>query len=816
MTDKSNSVPADARVVVVGGGIVGSSVAYHLATLGWKDVVLLEQNALAGGTTWHAAGMVGRLRTSSSMTRINEYSVQLYSSLEKETGHPTGWKQVGSLIVARNSDRMTQLHRSVALAEYLGVEAMMIDPAEAQEKCSIMRVDDLQGAAWLPGDGKVVPKETALALAKGAEMKGIQIVEGVRVDSVVHKAGRITGVETNQGPIKAEYVVLCCGMWTRQLGLTCGVNIPLYPIEHHYAVSNPIEGAWDEMPCTRDPDGTIYFRGEENAVLLGAFQAYTKPWMVDRIPNDFSFKLLEDDWEKFDPPLKEGIHRVPALKTSGFSKFVNGPESFTPDNQFILGDVPGLHNLYVAAGFNSAGIACAGGAGRVLAEWMDAGAPPMDLWSADIRRFTQGQNDVEYLRNRVTEVLGLHYQMSWPNREFETARDQRKSPLHETLADQGACFGAKMGLERPLFFARKGEKPELKYAFGRQNWFEAHASEHTAAREKAAIFDQTSFSKFILEGKDALSLMQRLCGADMDVDVGKIVYTGMFNDRGTFESDLSIIRLAEDKFYIITATAQTFHDLDWIRRNTRDDEQVTLQDITKDLSVLGVMGPNSRDLLCRVSDEDFVEFPFGSTREIMIGGASVRAARITYVGELGWELHVPVSDALKVYSAIREVGEDLGLQNAGHYAINSLRLEKGYRAWGSDISIDDTPLEAGLAFAIGWDKSEQFLGREALLRQKEAGLRKRMASFLLEDPAEMLWHDEPIYRNGSCVGYISSGAYGHTLQGAVGLGYVRGSEPISREWVLDGNYEIDVSGRKIPAQVSLRSLYDPKRTRILA
>ncbi len=814
--DHSNQVPSHVRVVVVGGGIVGSSVAYHLAKLGWKDITLLEQNALAGGTTWHAAGMVGRLRTSSSMTRINEYSVQLYSSLQEETGHSTGWKQVGSLIVARTQDRMRQLHRSVAQAEYLGVEAMMIDAEAAGEKCSIMRSDDLLGAAWLPGDGKVVPKDTAMALAKGATDRGVQILEGVRVTNVEHRNGRVTGVATNRGPIETEYVVLCGGMWTRELGLKCGVDIPLYPVEHHYAVSNPIEGAWDEMPCTRDPDGAIYFRGEGEGVLLGAFQAYTKPWMIKTIPADFSFQLLEEDWEKFESPLKEGKRRVPALETSGFAKFVNGPESFTPDNQFILGDTPTLRNLYVAAGFNSAGIACAGGAGKVLAEWMEGGEPPMDLWSADIRRFTHEQNDVEYLRNRVTEVLGLHYQMAWPNREFQTGRDRRLSPLHETLKDQGACFGAKMGLERPLFFALQGDKPIIEYAFGFQNWFEAHACEHMAAREKVAIFDQTSFSKFMLEGPDALPLLQRLCGADMDLEIGRITYTGMFNQRGTFESDLSIVRTAENAFYLITATTQTIHDQDWIRRNVRDGEQISLHDITKDLSVISVMGPNSRELLQRVTDADLDDFPFGSTSEIQIGGAMVRAARITYVGELGWELHVSVSEAVKVYTAIREVGDDLGLLNAGHYAINSLRLEKGYRAWGSDISIDDTPLEAGLGFALAWDKAEPFLGREALLRQKETGVSKRMASFLLEDPAETLWHDEPIYRDGVCVGYISSGAYGHALGGAIGLGYVRGKEPISREWVMDGGYEIDVSGRRIPAKVSLRPLYDPKRARILA
>lgn len=808
--------PSKASVVVVGGGIVGASVAYHLGMLGFKDVVLLEQNGISGGTTWHAAGMVGRLRTSSSMTRINEYSVQLYSSLEAETGHATGWKPVGSLILARTEDRMIQLRRSVALAEYLAVEAHMISTEDAGSKSPIMRTDDLLGAAWLPGDGKVDPQGTAEALAIGATQKGVEVVEGVRVTSITHDRGRVTGVQTTEGPISAEHVVIAGGMWTRALGLTCGVDIPLYPVEHHYAVSKPIDGARDDMPCTRDPDGTIYFRGEGNAVLLGAFQAYTKAWMVDPIPSDCSFQLLDEDWAKFDPALQEGYHRIPALREAGFERFVNGPESFTPDNHFILGEAAGMRSLYIAAGFNSAGIACAGGAGRVLAEWIEAGEPPMDLWSVDPRRFTKNQNNLEYLRGRVTEVLGLHYKMAWPNREFETCRDQRQSPLHETLREQGAVFGAKMGLERPLYFARTPDESDVQYAFGKQNWFDAHKAEHLATRNHVAIFDQASFSKFLFEGPDALAVLQRLCGADMDVDLGRIVYTGMFNRRGTFESDLSIIRLGEASFFIITATTQTIHDADWIRRNTRDDERVTLLDVTKDRAVLGVMGPHARTLLARVTDADLVEFPFGSTREIEIAGAVVRAARITYVGELGWELHLATRDVCAVYDAVFAAGSDLGLANAGHYAVNSLRLEKGYRAWGTDLSPDDTPIEAGLSFALSWDKAIPFLGKEALLRQKDAGVCKRMASFLLEDPQAMLWHDEPIYRNGTCVGYISSGSYGHALGGAVGLGYVRSKEPITRDWVKEGTYEVDVAGTRIPARVSLASLYDPKRERILA
>ena len=815
MQDQSQKLVDRARVVIVGGGIAGCSVAYHLAKLGWQDILLLEQGRLAGGTSWHAAGMVGRLRTSSSMTKINQYSVDLYSTLEQETGVSTGWKQVGSLIVARCQERMVQLRRSVAMAEYLGAEAYMIDAKDALDKCPIMRSDDLLGAAWLPGDGKVQPEQTTLSLAQGARRRGVEIVEGIRVSSLLQEQGRVSGVMTDQGPVESEYVVLCGGMWTRQIGLEAGVTLPLYPVEHHYAVSNPFPGAWDEMPCCRDPDGTIYWRGEGNQVLLGAFQAYTKPWNVDPIPADFSFQLLEDDWEKFDAPVAEGYHRLPGLEQVGFERFVNGPESFTPDNQFLLGETPELENLYVAAGFNSAGIACSGGAGKVLADWMDAGEPPFDLWTVDVRRFAASQNDREFLKDRVGEVLGLHYQLAWPNREFATGRDRRRSPLHDCLADKGACFGNKMGLERPNWFARGGPA-QVEYSFGRQNWFADHRTEHLAARQQAVLFDQTSFSKYHLCGSDALSLLQRLCGNEMDVDIGKVVYTGLFNHRGTFESDLTVIRQAEDQFYIISPSAQRVRDAHWITRHIESAQQVTLQDKTEEISVLGLMGPNSRELLSRMVDQDLSDFAFGTSRILNIAGFEVLAARVTYVGELGWELHLPVSAAVPVYEALHEAGGDLGLEDAGHYAINSLRLEKGYRAWGADISPDDTPLEAGLSFAVGWDKSVPFIGRDALLRQRESGVYKRMTSFVLQDSEPMLWHDEPIYRNGECVGYLSSAAYGHSLGAAVGLGYVRAEVPITRDFVLDGQYEIDVAGERCPATAYLKAPYDAKREKILA
>jgi 4-methylaminobutanoate oxidase (formaldehyde-forming) len=673
-------LPSEADIVIIGGGIAGASVAYHLTKLGRKDVVLLEQNKLGGGTTWHAAGMVGRLRTTNTMTRINMASAELYAGLEKETGHSVGWKQVGSVIVGKSKDRMIQLERTCAMAELMGVEAHIVSADEAQQRWPLMRKDDLIGAAWLPHDGKVIPKEVPVALAKAAESRSAKVFEGVRVLKLEHSQGQVTGVLTNQGRIKARLVVLTGGMWSRELGLHCGVNLPLYPVEHHYIVTDPIEGAFDELPLGRDPDLCIYFRGEGNGIMLGAFQKFTKPWLVDKIPDDFSFKLLEPDWEKYEEPLAAGRWRIPALEKCGFEKFVNGPESFTPDNNWLMGETPELRNLFVMTGFNSIGIASSGGAGKYLAEWIIEGRPTMDLWSVDVRRFGPWANNRSFLRERVTETLGLHYQMAWPNRELETGRNLRQSPLHDRLAAQGACFGVKNGWERPNWFARSrqgneadatqaagpppphfggyAEQPVVEYSFGRQNWFANHAAEHRATREQVAVFDQTGFSKLIFKGDDAVSVLQRLCGNNVDVPIGQAVYTGLFNERGGFESDLTVLRTGAREYFIITGSAQTVRDFDWITRNLRPGERAELVDVTGAFSIIGVMGPNSRALLSRVTEADLsnAAFPFLSSRLIGVGHATLRAVRITYVGELGWELHVPAEQAALVYETLMATG----------------------------------------------------------------------------------------------------------------------------------------------------------------
>ena len=641
-------------------------------------------------------------------------------------------------------------------------------------------------------------------------------MEDVRVDAICVHDGRATGVRTEHGEISAEIVVLCGGMWSRAMAMECGVDVPQYPLEHHYILSESLEGMHDEVPCTRDMDGRIYLRGEGDRILLGAFQEYTHPWKDD-IPADFSYELLDEDWDSYRQPLEAGCHRVPSLEGCRWDRFINGPESFTPDNNFLMGEAPGMDALFVATGFNSVGIASAGGAGMLLAQWIEGGEPPVDLFAVDIRRFSPQLNNRRFLRERVTEMLGLHYRMAWPDREVATARGLRKSPLHDRLAARGAVFGQKSGLERPLYFSGSEAVAPHAGTFGLPPWFEQHRVEHMAAREAVAVFDQTSFSKYILKGRDALVVLQRLCGADMDVAEGRTVYTGMFNHRGRFKSDLTVVRLAEREFYIITATAQRTHDFCWIERHIAPGEQAELVDVTSGYCVMGVMGPCSRDFLSPLTDADLSldAFPFGTAQEIGIDQYSVRAVRLTYVGELGWELHVAMDQAQQVYDVLHEHGGPQRLVDAGHTAINSLRLEKAYRAWGSDITADDTPLEAGLSFAVSWDKDPPFIGREALLVLREEKLKKRMAAFVLQDPDIMLWHGETIWRDGACVGYASSASYGHAVGGAVALGYVRDETNLSRESLEQGTWEIDVAGKKVPATLHLRSPWDPGRERIL-
>ena len=824
--------PASARVVIVGGGIVGCSVAYHLAKAGWKDVVLLEQGRLSGGTTWHAAGMVGQLRASNSMTQINRYSATLYPSLAAETGHDVGWVRTTGLTLGTSAERMTQLRRTAAMAEVFGVEAHLVGPKEAQELWPLIQVEDVLGAVYLPGDGRVIPGECTVALAKGALAHGAALYDQVRVASLIHRETahgrrRITGVRLEGGrEIRAEWVVLACGMWARQLGLPIGVDLPLYPVEHHYVLSEPIEGALPTLPCARDPDAAIYFRTlDDGSIKLGAFQWRSKPWQIgDHVPDDFAFGLLPDDWEKFAEPMAAGLHRIPALRKARFPKFVNGPESFTPDNNFLMGPPAGTEGLFVLSGFNSVGIASAGGVGRFAVPWLETGEMPMDLWSVDVRRFVPAQNGREYLQARASEVLGLHYQMAWPNREMETSRDVRTTPLHEATRAAGACFGQTAGWERPLWYAPPGTPPELRYSFRKQHWAPHVATEVRRCRDGVALFDQSTFAKYELSGPDALRALDRLCGNRIDVPVGRIVYTGLLNARGTYESDVTVIRTAIDRFHLIAPTQQVRHDADWILRNVPANADLRLDDVTGSIGVVSIMGPQARHVLQRVTETDLsaAAFPFAHSAEIRIAGVPqpVRALRVTYVGELGWELHGPAGAMAAVWSTLMAAGREEGIGPAGNYAINAMRIEKAYRAWGHELSVDETPFEAGLAFAIDWDR--EFLAKARLLELRGRPLRKRLVSLVMhcDDPTITLWGNEPVFRDGRLAGYTSSAAYSPTLSAAVAMAYIKRPPEesdlgVDTAWLEAGRYEILQDGVKYPARMTLRSPVDPARERIL-
>jgi glycine cleavage system T protein len=808
------SIPAHARAVVVGGGIVGCSVAYHLAKLGWRDVVLLERRQLSCGTTWHAAGLVGQLRSSHNLTRLASYGAVLYERLEAETGQATGFRRSGSISVARSAERLTELKRGASMARCFGVDVEVISPREAGRLWPLMRTDDLAGAVWIPRDGRTNPIDTTLALAKGARNAGATILENVTVTGIHRTNGAATGVSTDQGDIVSDVVVNCAGMWGREVGRMAAVNVPLHASEHFYIVTEPLAGVTRDLPVLRDTDGYIYAREEVGGLLMGGFEPVAKPWAMDGIPTDFGFSLLPEDWEHFRVLMEQAIVRIPALETAPVRRHVNGPESFTPDNRYMLGEAPELRNFFVAAGFNSVGIASAAGAGKALAEWIVGGEPSMDLWDVDIRRFMPFQGNRRYLRERTTEVVGLLYAMHWPFRQPETARGVRRSVLHDRLAARGAGFGVVAGWERANWFSAAGVEPRYIYTYGRQNWFPGAAAEHRAVRESAGLFDQSSLAKFLLEGPDATATLQRLCANDVDVAAGRIVYTQMLNRRGGIECDVTVTRLTADAYLVITIAAAATHDADWIRRGI-GDARVTLTDVTSAFTVLGVMGPRSREILSRLTNADLsnATFPFGTTREIEVGYATVRATRITYVGELGWELHVPTEFAMGVYDDVVAAGEDLGLRHAGYHAMDSLRLEKGYRSWGHDIGGDDTPLEAGLGFAVSFKKSG-FVGRDALLRQRETLLPRRLVMFTLDDPDPLLLGDEPIYRDGALVGRITSGAFGHTLGRSVGMGYVAHADGVDEAFLQAGRWELEIATERFPATAQLEPPYDPKSTRV--
>jgi len=776
--------------------------------------VLLERRDLSCGTTWHAAGLVGQLRSSHNLTRLASYGAVLYEQLEAETGQATGFRRSGSISVARTAERLIELKRGASMAKCFGVEVEVISAREAGRLWPLMRTDDLVGAVWIPRDGRTNPIDTTLALAKGARQGGAALVENVTVTAIRRANGAATGVGTDRGDITCDVVVNCAGMWGREVGRMAGVNVPLHASEHFYIVTEPMAGVTRELPVLRDTDGGIYVREEVGGLLMGGFEPVAKPWGMDGFPRDFAFSLLPEDWEHFRVFMEQAIVRIPVLETAPVRRHVNGPESFTPDNRYMLGEAPELRNFFVAAGFNSVGIASAAGAGKALAEWIVGGEPSMDLWDVDIRRFMPFQGNAHYLYQRTTEVVGLLYAMHWPFRQPASARGVRRSVLHDRLAARGAVFGVVAGWERANWFATAGVEPRYVYTYGRQNWFPCAAGEHRAVRESVGLFDQSSLAKFLLQGPDATTALQRLCANDVDVAPGRIVYTQMLNARGGVECDLTVTRLAEDAYLVVTIAAAATHDADWIRRGI-GKAPVTLTDVTSAFTVLGVMGPRSRDLLSRLTDADLsnAAFPFGTAREIEVGQATVRATRITYVGELGWELYVPTEFALGVWEAVVGAGENLGLRHAGYHALDSLRMEKGYRSWGHDIGGEDTPLEAGLGFAVAFEK-DGFVGREALLRQRDKPLARRLVMFTLDDPEPLLLGDEPIHRDGVLVGRITSGAYGHTLGRSVGMGYVTHPDGVDSAFVSAGRWELEIAMERFAATARLEPPYDPKSARV--
>jgi len=771
-----SNLPQQAEIIIVGGGIAGCSAAYHLAKLGKRDVLLLEQGKLTCGTTWHAAGLIGQMRPNRSMTQMSKYGIELYSTLEAETGLATGWKQCGSVNVARTPERMQVLRKQIALARSFGVEVEEISPAQAGELYPVMRTDDLQGAIWIPGDGKANPADLAMSLAKGARNHGVRMVEGVEVTAVLTDNGRITGVRTTAGEVRCEVLVNCAGQWARQFGRLAGVNVPLYSAEHFYIVTGKIDGVHPMLPVMRDPDGYIYYKEEVGGLLMGGFEPKAKPWKVDPIPASFQFELLGEDWDQFEILMTNAIHRTPCLETAEVKLFLNGPESFTPDGNFILGEAPELRNYFVAAGFNSAGIANSGGAGRLIAEWIVGGEAPGDLWDVDIRRFGAFTGNRKALFDRTAETLGLHYAMRWPRQELETARPLRTSPLYDLLAARNAEFGSKNGWERANYFKPPGAaRPD--HGLGRPGWLPWLIDEQRATRETVALYDQTSFSKLLLQGRDALAVLQRLCANEMDVAVDRMVYTAMLNARGGFESDLTVMRLAADRFLIVTGSAQTVRDADWIGRHIGADEHATLTDVTAQYCVLSLMGPNARALLARVSPDDLSPeaLRFSHTREIDLGFARVRAARMSYVGGPGFELYVPSEMARHVYLALHEAGRDLGLRDAGYYALDALRIEQGRRAWGAELGPDETPWEAGLSFSVKLDKPADFIGKTALVAALGQPLRKKLVTLVFDSPGAWGWGGETIVLNGHPVGELSSVGWSPLAGACVALGYVRGS-----------------------------------------
>jgi sarcosine dehydrogenase len=807
------TLPAHAQIVIIGGGIIGCSTAYHLARDHKADVLLLEQGKITSGSTWHAAGLVGQLRSSASITKVLKYSVDLYKGLAVETGLDTGWKMTGCLRLATTPDRWTEFRRLATTARSFGMEMDLIGPDEVKRMWPLMDTSDLIGASWLPTDGQASPSDITQSLARGARMHGARIVEGVKVTGFRMDGRRITHVETDQGVIACEKVVNCGGMWARQVGAMAGVAVPLHPVKHQYIVTEKIPGLSPDAATLRDPDRRTYFKEEVGGLVMGGYEPNPQGWVTGDIPENWEFRLFDDDYDHFGQHLEQAIARIPALEKVGVKQMINGAESFTPDGNFILGPAPECANMYVGAGFNAFGIASGGGAGWVLAEWVMKGEAPLDLWSVDIRRFSSLHRDREWVAERTLEAYGKHYTVAFPHEEYTSGRPRIVSPLYDRLVAHGAVFGSKLGWERPNWFAPKGVEPRDLYSMGRQNWFGPVGDEHHHVRAHAGLFDQSSFAKYELSGPGAPEALEAICANRVARDVGRLTYTQLLNSRGGIEADLTVARITDDLFYIVTGTGFRTHDFGWVADHL-PATGVSFRDVTEDWGTLSLMGPKARDILARVTKADIsnAALPFGSAREIVIAGASVRALRVTYVGELGWELHIPIKEMAAVYDAL--MAADPELRPVGYRALDSLRLEKGYRAWSSDITPNDTPFEAGLGWAVKLKSDTAFIGRAALEQSHGKPLDKMFAGFIVDAPEAVLLGRETILRDGAPVGYLTSGGYGYSVGKSIGYGYVRRQEGVTEDWLHRGTYALVIAGETSAADLVLKPLFDPEGLRI--
>ncbi|MEJ6781922.1 GcvT family protein [Aminobacter sp. Piv2-1] len=812
------ALPSHAQIVVIGGGIIGCSTAYHLARDHKADVILLEQGKLTSGSTWHAAGLVGQLRSSASITRVLKYSVELYKGLEAETGLATGWKMTGCLRLATNQDRWTEYKRLATTAKSFGMDMQLVSPEEVKRMWPLMDTSDLVGASWLPTDGQASPSDITQSLAKGARMHGAKLFENVRVTGFEMQDGRILKVATDQGDIACDKVVNCAGQWARQVGAMAGINVPLQPVKHQYIITEKLPGLATDAPTLRDPDRRTYFKEEVGGLVMGGYEPNPQGWTTGDVPNDWEFRLFDDDFDHFEQHMVQAIARVPALENVGVKQMINGPESFTPDGNFILGSAPECSNMFVGAGFNAFGIASGGGAGWVLAQWVVDGEAPLDLWVVDIRRFSGLHRDRQWVSDRTLEAYGKHYTIGYPHEEYESGRPYIVSPLYERLKRHRAVFGSKLGWERPNWFAPEGMEARDVYAMGRQNWFEPVGDEHRHVREAVGVFDQSSFAKYEMTGKDAQRALDHICANDVSKPAGRLTYTQLLNTRGGIEADLTVARLSDEKFYIVTGTGFRTHDLAWISDHVPAGLDAKLIDVTEQFGTLSLMGPKARLVLEAATDADVsnAAFPFGHVREIGIAGAAVRALRVTYVGELGWELHVPIAATGEVFDALMAAGAAHGVRPVGYRALESLRLEKGYRAWGSDITPNDTPFEASLGWAVKLKKEGDFIGRKALEKLGNAPLTKRLACFTVDDKEVVLVGRETILRDGQPVGYLTSGGFGYTVGKNIGFGYVRNAAGVDDAFLAGGSYELVVAMERVPAKIHLEPLLDPAAARVKA